>query len=551
MNSLTLFFLGLILIYIPTCLSQNEDKQCFSQSLKPSYPCCEGNKIVFTDKDGDWGVEHNKWCGIGNGSSEKLDEFCFSIILGYSCCEKCEVAYTDKDGKWGVEHNKWCGIKDSCISDVEIDPVQNVPKEVEVKDPVQNDVDFDFAFLKIENNKKNVLYSPLSIKYALKMLQEGASNNTYAEINKFIGNTELTKYTTIEKGNEDLIETIMRNSEYSMLINNNNILSIANGLFIRDAFYKYVITEYINTLKEKYDAEIIEDSFESAQNVNQWIEDKTSGIIKNVLSDDVVSDPDIGMLIINTLAIDMEWVVQFRKEDTSGQPFYKDDGEEITATTLSCDGISSVNFSYYLGDDITVLTMDLKKYDEVQLEFMTIMPKENLTAYIENISKEQIDQIDKNLKLATDKIHIEIPKFKFDYDLKLKNDLIELGIEDAFDEIKADFSKMVDLEKLGGNIYVSDALHKTNIEFTEKGVKAAAVTVMLTAGSLGFPGNVKSIDIIIDKPFMFIIRDKNTKNIWFTGTVYEPDLWENDKKIYENPFYELNLGEDVDGFNKF
>jgi len=311
MNNFTLFLLGLVLIYIPVCLSQNEDKQCFSQSLKPSYPCCEGNKVVYTDKDGDWGVEHNKWCGIGNGngSSEKFDESCFSITLGYKCCEKCKVVHTDKDGKWGIEHNKWCGIKDSCTSDVGVkdpvqndpkevevkDPVQNDPKEVEVKDPVQNDPNLDFAFLKMENNKKNMIYSPLSIKYALKMLQEGASNNTFIEINKVIGNTELTKYINIDKSllleNEEniaLLEMISRNPELTIFTDIDNFLLLANGLFIRDKYYEYVLTEYIDTLKEKYDAEVIKDPFESAQNANQWIEDKTSGIIKNILTDEAV-----------------------------------------------------------------------------------------------------------------------------------------------------------------------------------------------------------------------------------------------------------------------
>jgi len=133
MNNLTLFFLGLVLIYIPACLSQNNDKQCFSQTLKPSYPCCKSDKVVYTDKDGDWGVEDGKWCGIGNGPSNDSDDSCFSVALGYKCCEKCKVVYTDKDGNWGVEKNKWCGIKDSCASPVEIDLTSSTT-EIEIEE---------------------------------------------------------------------------------------------------------------------------------------------------------------------------------------------------------------------------------------------------------------------------------------------------------------------------------------------------------------------------------------------------------------------------------
>jgi len=498
-------WLGLLLIFMPICLSQNTDKQCFSQSLKPSYPCCNGDKVVYTDKDGNWGVEHGKWCGIGNGHAK--DDTCFSISLGYKCCEKCKVVYTDKDGEWGVENNRWCGIKDSCTKPVEI----KEPK------PVQKDSEFDFAFLKMENEKKNMLYSPLSIEYALKMLQEGAAGNTLAEINKIVGNIELPKYTSIEE-----------------------VLSLANGLFIRDTYFETVKEEYINTLKEKYDAEIKKDEFKDAKNTNQWIEDKTLGIIKGMLKDEMFENPDLEMLIINALAIDMEWVYRFSYEGTWGQKFYLDDGKEMIATTMTKEEVTAKEIAYYKNDDITVLTMDLRDYNGTQFEFMAIMPKDNLSGYVEKITKAQIDEIDKNLKLSSDEeggVNIKIPKFKFDYSLKLKEDLINLGIKDAFGE-GADFSKMAKT-----SLYVSDALHKADIEFTEKGVKAAAVTVFGMTESAYMPRLTQPVDIIIDKPFMFIIRDKMAKNIWFTGTVYEPNSWEDDKKTYQ-PDYGFEIFED-------
>jgi len=503
MNNLTLFLLGLVLIYIPICLSQNSDKQCFSQALKPSYPCCKGNKIVYTDEDGDWGVENNKWCGIGNGSSTISDDSCFSVKLGYPCCKKCKVLYTDKDGDWGVEHNNWCGIKDDCA--------QAIEKEEPTQDPVQDDTDFEFSFLKIENNKKNMLYSPLSIKFALKMLEEGADKNTFTEINKLVGNAELPKYTTIDKN-----------------------LSLANGLFIRNTYYEHVKTEYITSLKEKYNAEIKKDEFKNAQNANQWIEDKTLGIIKNMLMDEMVQNPNNVMLIINALAIDMEWTSQFSCDKTYGETFYMDNGQEMTATMMFKKEIRSEGIKYYEDNDITVITMDLQEYDGTQFEFMAIMPNENLSNYVENVTKEQINQIDENLKLSSDEkdgVNIKIPKFKFDYNLNLKQDLKNLGVKDAFDEINADFSKMAEVKEL----FVSEALHKADIEFTEKGVKAAAVTVFAMApNSLPIPRN--PVEVVINKPFMFVIRDRSTKDIWFTGTVYKPNSWEDDKASYSPSF---------------
>ena len=171
MKELRFSLIGLVLINIPACFSENTDKQCFSQ---PIYSCCKGNKVVYVDESGYWGVENGEWCGIEKDSTNS----CFSIPLGYSCCKQCDVLYTDESGKWGVENGEWCGINKNCT----------------VAKVIQGDPNFDLLFLKLENNKKNMLYSPLSIKYALHMLLEGAQGNTYTEISKVVGNKELETY---------------------------------------------------------------------------------------------------------------------------------------------------------------------------------------------------------------------------------------------------------------------------------------------------------------------------------------------------------------------
>jgi len=360
-----------------------------------------------------------------------------------------------------------------------------------------------------------MLYSPFSIKYALKMLQEGAANDTFDEINKLIGNTQLSKHTSIDE-----------------------VLSLANGLFIRDIFYKYINTNYINTLKENYDAEVVKDEFKSAANANKWIEDKTFNIIKNMLMDETVKDPYNVMLIINALAIDMEWKESFSFGNTNGYDFYLDNGEKMKTTMMSKTE-KSTNLSYYIDDNISVVTSDLKKYDDIQFEFMAIMPKENLSSFIENFTEEQMDHINQNLNFSTtieDGVVFRIPKFKFEYNLDLKEDLKRLGIKKAFNCSESDFSKMEDSPSPERKLCVSDALHKADIKFTEKGIKAAAVTVFVTKYVITSPNQTPRIPqlliITFDKPFMFIIRDKETKDIWFTGTVYEPNKWEDEKEDY-------------------
>lgn len=370
-------------------------------------------------------------------------------------------------------------------------------------------MELSFKFLKMENKKENIVYSPLSIKYALQMLNDGANGNTKTQIENVIGNTtNLAKYDNI-----------------------NDILSLANALYIRDTYSQYVKDEYKNKLLSNYNAEIKYDAFKNADNINNWIENKTFGQIKNMLRDEIVTDPDNEMFLINALAIDMEWKDKFDGEDTRGGTFYLDNGNTMTVTMMNKETKSN-SISYYKDNDITVLTMDLEEYEKEQMEFIAIMPNNNLSNYVENFEIDTLENITNNLTLASNTkygLNISIPRFSFDYDLSLEDDLKTLGITDAFNPDLANFSNMSSKSPL----WVGGALHKANIDFTEKGVKAAAVTIIYMTDGMMLADEEKPIEIKIDKPFMYLIRDKKTGEIWFVGTVYEPNSWENDKADYE------------------
>lgn len=361
--------------------------------------------------------------------------------------------------------------------------------------------DIDFGYLKLENSKGNLIYSPLSIKYGLKLLTEGAAGNTKTQIDNLVGGITPTKYKNIDK-----------------------VLSLANSVFIRDRYNQYVKEEYKKAVSEKYDAELIVDKFENANNINNWISDKTLGIIKNVITDDIVQDENTEMVLINALAIDMAWASKFDTEHTYGRPFYKEDGTSINATTMSETFRRGEN-SYYKDDKITAVTLKLKKYDETSLEFIAIMPNENLADYIKNVSSKDIENIVSNSKKG---FMLSIPKFKYDYSLAFENDLKAQGITDAFDAYNADFTNMTS-NPIG--LFVSKAIHKADIDFSEDGIKAAAITAFIMADkAVAIENPVPSIEI--NKPFMYIIRDSNNGEIWFVGQVYEPNLWEKDKAAY-------------------
>ncbi len=362
----------------------------------------------------------------------------------------------------------------------------------------------DLDFLKLEENSENIIYSPLSIKYGLSLLSTGADGETAKEINDVLGDIELPTYQ-----------------------NEADVLSLANAVFIRDSFSEYVLPEYTSIVGNKYNSEVIYDSFASSSAMDSWVNQKTFGLINKI---GIEPDSELNMVLANALAIQMDWEHAFESNSTNGDPFYTSSGEEIEATTMH-EETSSSSISYYIDDSITVLQMPLKKTDAgAQLEFTAVMPSGDLDEYIKNITLDELNStLDNTISAdATGAgVSISIPKFKFEYGLDFKNDLQSLGIQQAFTRGEADFSKMA-----SQRLVVGQAIHKANIDFSEDGIKAATVTAFSMANDMAPLQENEPIEITVNRPFFFVIRDKNNGTIWFTGAVYQPNLWENDAPSY-------------------
>ena len=176
-----------------------------------------------------------------------------------------------------------------------------------------------------------------------------------------------------------------------------------------------------------------------------------------------------------------------------------------------------------------------------EIKELDYLDGEELDSYIKELDSSDVNSIIKNLKEIksenfTDgkviKITGNIPLFKFDYQLKLKDDLKSLGITSVFNGKKADLSNMVTSKN-----YIDSAEHKANIEFSNEGIKAAAVTSTggMGAASCGyehlFDVPVEEVNITFDKPYLFLIRDKNS------GEGYE-----NVRKVYSVNIVYFSLG---------
>ena len=175
------------------------------------------------------------------------------------------------------------------VNEVVKEPVKKPVVEEVKEDEVKANIDsFDFNFLKLENQKENKVYSPLSIKYSLKMLEDATAGESKNQISKFLNERGLTKYKS------------------------NNNLAIANAFFVRDTFKDSIQTTFNALLKANYDAELVTDSFESAKVVNDWVENKTFKLLTNLLPDGPIEDD---FMLVNTVAIDLDWINTFTTMD--------------------------------------------------------------------------------------------------------------------------------------------------------------------------------------------------------------------------------------------
>lgn len=169
-------------------------------------------------------------------------------------------------------------------------PINNTDNEVMENNTVKNESkngivsNFDLSFLKLENQEANKVYSPLSIKYALKMLEQGTSGESKAQITNVVGDISLAKY------------------------NPHRNMALANALFVNTIYQNNIKQTYITELETKYNAAVIADSFENTQNINSWISNNTLQLINNGI-DNISSDTTF--LLVNALGIDMEWKQKF------------------------------------------------------------------------------------------------------------------------------------------------------------------------------------------------------------------------------------------------
>lgn len=290
-------------------------------------------------------------------------------------------------------------------------------------------------------------------------------------------------------------------------------------LFLADSFWVREMAgtageaaeEVKKALKESYGCEVfpVEDfGPETVRRMNGWVEEQTRGMIREIV--DSLSDSTI-LVLINTLYFNGTWQTVFEPKDTVVWPFYGcgagDEGSQVPFMTLEDE-----SFSYWKGDGYEALELPYGEAGEIVMDVILADEMRELS-YRELFASggEKLKEILAGLDEAEPaEIHcLMLPKWEEDYSID--------GLTDAF--MAAGLKKVFesgDWSRISEDVRVSSVLHKTAIEVTEHGTKAAAVSAIVTEGAALIED---AIEFIADHNFAYVIREKSTGTLLFVGLI--------------------------------
>lgn len=351
----------------------------------------------------------------------------------------------------------------------------------------------DFAVNLFKKNvsvdkNKNVLISPLSATLALAMAFNGADGETKKEFERLMGNI------TVEQLNEYLYSYI-NNLDASEIK-----LNIANSIWIKNGFN--VKEDFLKANKNYYNSEVFGADFNSdtVNDINKWASDNTDDMINKLLSDDDITK-DTVMCLINALLFDADWENQYSHTDAT-QTFTNINGEKKTVQTLKCSA-----YTYYDNEKATGFK---KNYANNNFSFVALLPDGNINDYVSNLNGKELLETLNNPQEVT--ANTQMPEFTYECNYDMINLLSPLGVVSAFDESKADFSK------ISNDLYISKSIQKTKISVNEVGTKAAAVsTTFMTKGFM----SDREYEVVLDRPFIYMIVDNRTNLPIFIGAVMD------------------------------
>ena len=380
--------------------------------------------------------------------------------------------------------------------------------ESDLEQLVEGNSTFAFdLYQALKGEEGNLFYSPYSISMALAMTYAGARGETeqqMAETLKF-----LLPQDELHPSFNSLDILLGQRGEGAQGKDEEGFrLNIVNAIWGQKD-YKF-LDEFLDVLAENYGAglrilDFINQTEESRVTINDWVSDQTEGRIKDLIPPGVISSLT-RLVLTNAIYFNAAWEYPFDENATHDGPFYLLDGTEVTVPMMG----QTESFRYAEGDGYQVVELP---YDGRELSMVILLPEEGQFETFEgSLDASLVDAIIGDLK--SQEVALTMPKFEFESEFGLKDTLSAMGMPIAFTDA-ADFSGMTG----GKDLQIAEVIHKAFVSVDEAGTEAAAATAVvmeLTA----MPE--EPVEITVNHPFIFLIRDIETGTILFIGRVVNP-----------------------------
>lgn len=351
-------------------------------------------------------------------------------------------------------------------------------------------------FQESQVNGKNILISPASVLCALGMVANGAHGNTLSQMEEVFGMPigELNEYLYT------YIKKLPMGKKYKFKIANSIWLKENDTGFNRD---------FLQLNADYYKGDIYTFSSDEPiiRDINLWVSEQTDGMIKDIL-DNSASGGDV--FLVNALAFNSVWQEIYREDQVKNGVFTTEDGKvQDVIMMYSPEGL-------YLEDENA--EGFIKYYADQKYAFAALLPEKGVSVseYVSTLTgRRLLDILEHGQRIA---VSTAIPKFETDYRVEMRDTLKKMGIKDAFNNLTADFSAM--LVHKQERLVLEKVVHQTYFSLDEEETKAGAATVIMgTTACADMYEPEKGKEVYLDRPFVYLIIDCETKLPIFIGTL--------------------------------
>uniref|UniRef100_A0A3B4ARA6 Serpin B6 n=1 Tax=Periophthalmus magnuspinnatus TaxID=409849 RepID=A0A3B4ARA6_9GOBI len=330
-----------------------------------------------------------------------------------------------------------------------------------------------FKTLGNQNKTSNVSFSPFSVSAALSMLLLGAKGSTANQMRECLKT----------KNCQDVHSSFAALLKELKNTDSLDVLSVANRLY-GDQSCKFIKV----STRQLYDADVetmdfVKKAEEARIQMNCWVEKQTQGKIKDLLAKDAVNSTT-KLVLVNAIYLKADWKNQFNKELTRNAEF-------------SCND----QIMFFL----QVIELPYKYRNLSMLIFLPNGIEDSTTGLEKQLTYESFVEWTRRDKMYLYQVDLSLPQFRIEQNYELSGVLKNMGMEDAFDYLKCDFSDLM----------VSQVVHRAFVDVNDRGTEAAAYTRSLVVQSCILPP--PRVTFNADHPFIFFIRHNATSTILFAG----------------------------------